>query len=312
MLSFLRGPILGVVMALVLVVHTLIMAVPVYATILLKLLLPKGAARERVTQWMSALAQTWANNNVWLGDHLIGIRWDIRCPVPLTRRDQYLVCVNHQSWNDIHVLIKTFGRRAPFFKFFLKKELVWVPVLGPVWWGLDYPFMQRHSAETLMKYPELRGQDLEATRRACEAARNHPVLLLNFLEGTRFTPAKHARQKSRFSHLLKPKAGGLVFALQAMGERLDSLLDVTIVYPDGAKGFWAFLQGHVRYVVVEVRKLTVPPEFFHGDYMGDGEFRRRVQAWVQQIWEEKDRRIGELLAEARADDAPADDARAKA
>lgn len=300
MLHFLPAPVLGAVMFLLLVVHTLIMAVPVYGTILLKLLLPKGAARERMTQWMAALAQIWANNNVWLGDVLIGTRWDIRCDVPLSREGQYLVCANHQSWNDIYVLIKTFGYRAPFFKFFLKKELIWVPVLGPVWWGLDYPFMQRHSAEKLMKHPELRGQDLEATRRACEAARNHPVLLLNFLEGTRFTPAKHDRQKSKFQYLLKPKAGGFSFALQAMGERLNSLLDVTIIYPDGASGFWDFLMGRMRHVVVEVRKLTIPEEFFHGDYMEDSAFRKRIQGWIQGIWEEKDRRIAELTAEVQA------------
>jgi len=300
MLSFLPGPLLGAIMFVVLVVHTLVMAVPVYATILLKLVSPKGPMRDRVSTWMAALAQRWANNNVWFGDTLIGTRWDIRCEVPLSPRDQFLVCANHQSWNDIYVLIKTFGYRAPFFKFFLKNELIWVPVLGPVWWGLDYPFMKRHSAQTLMKHPELRGQDLEATRRACEAARNHPVLLLNFLEGTRFTPEKHDKQKSRFVHLLKPKAGGFAFAMQAMGERLHSLLDVTIVYPDGAVGFWAFLMGRMRHVVVEVRKLAIPPEFFHGDYLDDASFRKQVQSWVQGIWEDKDRRIEELLRETRA------------
>jgi hypothetical protein len=50
---------------------------------------------------------------------------------------------------------------------------------------------------------------------------------MNFVEGTRFTPAKHAAQQSPYKHLLKPKAGGLALALHVLGDRFDSLLDVT-------------------------------------------------------------------------------------
>jgi 1-acyl-sn-glycerol-3-phosphate acyltransferase len=63
---------------------------------------------------------------------------------------------------------------------------------------------------------------------------------MNFLEGTRFTPAKHAKQQSPYRHLLKPKAGGIALALNAMGDKFRAILDVTIVYPDGAPGFMRF------------------------------------------------------------------------
>jgi 1-acyl-sn-glycerol-3-phosphate acyltransferase len=300
MLRFLPPPLLGTVMMLLLCVNTVIWAMPVYFFTLVKLLTPKGGARDRVSEWVAWGAQTWASVNVILADNLIGVQWDIRGVEQLGRRGQYLVCSNHQSWNDIFTLMKAFDRRAPFFKFFIKQELIWVPVLGLAWWGLDYPFMKRYSPARLARHPELRGKDLETTRRACEHYRNVPVTILNFLEGTRFTRAKHDRQQSPYRYLLKPKAGGMALSLSALGEKINSLLDVTIVYPDGARGFWDFMAGRVRRVVVEVRSLTIPSEFYAGSYEDDAAFRKRFQDWIAQLWADKDRRIGELLQQAGA------------
>ena len=140
------------------------------------------------------------------------------------------------------------------------------------------------------------GRDLETTRAACEHYRNVPVTILNFLEGTRFTTAKHDQQQSPYRHLLKPKAGGFAFTLSVLGERLNSLVDVTIVYPDGAQGFWDFLAGRVRRVVVEVRQLRIPADLFAGNYENDPVFRQRFQEWIAALWQDKDRRIAELLA----------------
>jgi 1-acyl-sn-glycerol-3-phosphate acyltransferase len=296
-LRVLPAPLCGALMMLLLIVNTLFWAVPVYATILIKLVSPRGAVRDAVSRSTAAFAQNWAMVNVWMVETLLPIRWDLRINADTSPRGQYLVCANHQSWNDIFVLMRTFGRKAPFFKFFIKQELIWVPVLGLAWWGLDYPFMKRYSKEVLEKNPALRGKDLETTRAACAKYRNQPAMILNFLEGTRFTAQKHANSGSPFAHLLKPKSGGFAFTLSALGERLNSLLDVTIVYPEGAKGFWDFLAGRVRHVVVEVRQLTIPHELYVGDYENDAEFRARFQTWIGELWQAKDRRIGELLRE---------------
>lgn len=300
MLTYLPGPVTAALMFVVLVVHTLIWATLVYAAIVLKLLAPPGPARDAASRLTAWLAQRWAVlNTVWVRV-LLKVEWDIRIDAELSPKGQYLVCANHQSWNDILVLMQTFGSRAPFFKFFLKQELIWVPVLGLCWWGLDYPFMKRYTAEQVAKDPSLKGKDLETTRKACERYRNQPVMILNFLEGTRFNAAKHARQQSPFTHLLKPKSGGFAFTLSALGERLNSLLDVTIVYPGGTPGFWAFMAGRMRRVIVEVRQLRIPAEFFAGSYENDAEFRKRFQDWVAQLWADKDRTIGELLVSSRA------------
>lgn len=296
MLTFLPAPVTGAIMLVVLIVHTAMWAAVVYAGILLKVLAPTRRLRDGASRLTAWLAQQWAVLNTVYVRALLKIDWRVRIDAELSPKGQYLVCANHQSWNDIFVLMQTFGRRAPFFKFFIKQQLIWVPVLGLCWWGLDYPFMKRYTPEQVAKDPSLKGKDLETTRKACERYRNQPVLVLNFLEGTRFTPAKHARQQSPYAHLLKPKSGGFAFTLSALGSRLDSLLDVTIVYPDGAQGFWDFLCGRMRRVTVEVRQLRIAAELFAGDYENDPVFRKRFQDWVGQLWSDKDRRIGELLA----------------
>jgi 1-acyl-sn-glycerol-3-phosphate acyltransferase len=295
---FLPAPVVGAIMFTLFVVNTVFWVIPVYAFILVKLVTPRGRARDAVSRLVAATAQQWAGVNTLIAANIVDIDWDIRFDAQVSPQGQYLVACNHQSWNDIFVLMRTFGFRAPFFKFFIKQELIWVPLLGLCWWGLDYPFMKRYTPEQLEKNPSLRGKDLETTRIACARFKNQPALILNFLEGTRFTPAKHDRQQSPYRWLLKPKSGGFAFSLSALGEKLNSLLDVTIVYPEGAKGFWDLMAGRVRRVIVEVRQLTIPHEFFVGSYETDPEFRRRFQEWIAALWAEKDKRIGEMRSQA--------------
>jgi 1-acyl-sn-glycerol-3-phosphate acyltransferase len=226
---------------------------------------------------------------------LIGnTRWDIKGADALKRADWYLVLSNHQSWVDILVLQKVFNRKIPFLKFFIKRELFWFPVLGQAWWALDFPFIKRYTKSFLQKKPHLRGKDLEITRKACEKFKKIPVSIMNFVEGTRFTNEKHNRQHSPYTHLLKPKAGGIAFVLGAMGDQLDRILDVTIVYPGTARSFWALLCGNIREIKVRVRSISVGSEL-QGDYINDASFRKKLQQWLNSLWDEKDQRIQEMM-----------------
>jgi 1-acyl-sn-glycerol-3-phosphate acyltransferase len=208
------------------------------------------------------------------------------------------VISNHQSWVDIPALMQGLNRRTPFFKFFLKKELIWVPFLGLAWWALDYPFMKRYSKAFLARHPELKGQDLKITRAACELFKRQPVTVVNYLEGTRFTPAKRALQHSPYTYLLKPKAGGVAFVLAALGEQLDAVLDVTVVYPQAKiPGFWALISGQVPKVIVDIQTRELDAALWQGDYENDPVFREHVQSWVNQLWIKKDQRISTLRAE---------------
>lgn len=157
--------------------------------------------------------------------------------------------------------------------------------------------MRRHSESYLKKHPEMRAKDQETTRKACEKFALVPTSVMNFLEGTRFTPAKHAKQQSPYPHLLKPKAGGLALALQAMGDKFHSILDVTIYYPDGVPTFWDFLCGRLRRVVVRACSIEVPDELLQGDYGQDSAFRAAFSTWVNALWQDKENTLAQLQSE---------------
>jgi len=240
---------------------------------------------------MVVLAECWISGNTAIFDRMGALPREIRGVDGLRRREWYLVVSNHRSWVDILVLQASFNRRIPFLKFFLKQQLIWVPLLGLAWWALDFPFMRRHSAAYLARHPEKRGQDLAATQLACERFREIPTSVMNFVEGTRFTPAKHAASGSPFRHLLAPRAGGVSFVLAAMGGMLHSMLDVTIAYAKRTPSFWDLCCGRVGHVLVDVRQRPIEPWMSAGDYAEDPAFRERFQQWLRGIWVEKDAQL---------------------
>jgi 1-acyl-sn-glycerol-3-phosphate acyltransferase len=198
-------------------------------------------------------------------------------------------------------LLKAISDRIPFPKIFAKQQMLWIPIIGSALWALDYPFMKRYSREYLKHHPDKSGLDLETTRRACRKYHFTPVSILNFIEGTRFTHEKHRRQKAPYRHLLRPKAGGLAFAIEVMEGRITHMLDVTIVYPDGMTDFWAYLGGKIQRVSVHIREITIPEPLLRGSYAEDPEFRAAFQKWIRHVWEDKDSLIDRLLKH----DAPA-------
>jgi 1-acyl-sn-glycerol-3-phosphate acyltransferase len=284
----------------VLAAHTVFWALPLYAVAIVKILIPWKPWRRTCSRALTRLSELWISTNNLALRLLHRTDWDIEGLGGLRMDRSYLVNSNHQSWTDIVVLQRVFNRRIPFLRFFIKQELIWVPILGLAWWALDMPFMKRYPRELLEKQPELRGKDLEATRRSCERLRHAPVSIMNFLEGTRFTAEKHLEQGSPYRNLLRPKAGGIAFVLGAMGEQLPYLLDVTIVYPQGRPTMWDFIGGGVSQVVVRVTQRPIPAEFSRGDYDKDPQFRERFQAWVSELWSDKDALIDQLRLGARA------------
>ncbi|MBK9088884.1 MAG: acyltransferase [Holophagales bacterium] len=276
--------------------NTVVLCSFLYLVTLLKLAVPLAAWKRGVSRFLVAIGEAWIAVNTFCLRVTQPTVYDVRGLEGLRRDVSYLVVSNHLSEGDIPVLQGIFLRRLPFLRFFLKQQLIRVPVLGLAWWALDFPFMKRHSREELEKNPALRLEDLEATRRACEKFRHAPAAILNFVEGTRFTPAKHARGGAEYRHLLLPKAGGLAFAASAMGAQLKGLVDVTIVYPYGAPTFWDVISRGLPEVVVRVRERAIPEEWFTGDYTEDAAFREGVQAWVRALFREKDAEIASILA----------------
>jgi 1-acyl-sn-glycerol-3-phosphate acyltransferase len=283
--------VLGALVALTVACSTTLLFSLMIPLALLKLVVPWTPLRRLADHGLNALATLWITiNSGWMA--LVGrTRWDVRGLEGLNPRGWYLVVSNHQSWVDILVLQRTLSRRIPFLKFFLKRQLIYVPVIGLAWWALDFPFMHRRGGAAGR-------EDLERTRAACEKFKRVPTSVINFLEGTRYTPAKHAAQQSPYRHLLKPKVGGVAIALATLGDRFDALLDVTIVYPDGPPTFWQLLSGQVRQVVVDIRRQPIPAALTAGDYATDPAMRGQVQDWINGLWRDKDARIDALQAQA--------------
>jgi len=295
MLSFLPSIVKGILASLLLAINTLFWCALLFIFALVKLMLPFQAVRQAIDPVLNAIATAWiACNSGWMR-LTQKTRWDVQGVAELSYQGWYLVNCNHQSWVDIFVLQHVLNRRIPLLKFFLKQQLIYVPVIGLAWWALDFPFMKRHGKAALRKNPDLRRQDRETTRRACQKFARVPTSVMNFAEGTRFTAAKHASSGSPYTHLLKPKAGALALALNAMGEQFHAMVDVTIVYPAGAPTFWQFLCGQTPTVILRARQLPIPSEFCNGDYEGDAEFRSQFHRWLAVIWEEKDEQIAALL-----------------
>ena len=290
--------IIGSISFLGYVVNTVFWFIPIFFLSFLKLI-PIKPWQTFMSYFLDNCATAWVGVNNLNQKLTSNTLWDIKGVDSLSIDDWYLVIANHRSWVDIVVLQRVFNRKIPFLKFFLKKELIWVPVLGLAWWALDFPFMQRYKKSFLAKNPHLKGKDLETTRKACEKYRFKPVSVMNFVEGTRLTQAKQKRQDSPFKHLLKPKAGGIAFVLEAMQSHLHKLVDVTIYYPGGTPSFWDFVSGKVKHIQVRVKVQSIEELRESGvigqDYFNSKEERVVFRKWLNQVWYSKDDEISQLI-----------------
>lgn len=249
---------------------------------LLKLAFSAPMVRRFCNRFLNALADVWVCfNNAWIvlvGNHQV----TTDALPPLQRKGSYLVICNHQSWVDIFVLQRVFFRRIPLLKFFLKRELLYVPVIGLAWWALDFPFLRRQSDAKGME------NDLRAARRACERFKDLPISLVSFIEGTRFSRDKHAAQRSPYRYLLKPKLGAFGMSVATLGDRVDLMIDVTIAYPNGVPSLWDLLSGKVEGVRVFVRTLAIPESLSDPAALGKREWHVALGRWIQSLWREKD------------------------
>lgn len=300
MLNFLPSIVIFFLSFVLYVVNTLFWLIPIIVFSLLKALIPLKSFRTFFSYLLDQMASNWVVMNT-LNQKLF-YRMDIQIDGlnGLSMREWYLVLCNHQSWVDIVVLQRVLHGKIPFLKFFLKKELIYVPLLGVAWWALDFPFMKRHSQAFLKKNPHLKGEDIKTTRKSCEKFKYKPVSIMSFIEGTRFTPDKHTKQNSPYQHLLKPKAGGVGFVLDAMGEHLTKIVNITIFYPDGIPTFYDFICGNVKNVRVKIETSEVAEEL-KGDYFNDRVFKIGFQKHINQMWQDKDSTFSMLSHESVKD-----------
>lgn len=295
MFSFLPGFILFPISFSLYCLNVAICGAPIIVGGLLKLLIPISGFHRALSYPMHAFYRLWTIINFLIIRATNKMQWQLSGANDLDKKSWYLIIANHQSWLDILVLSQLAMFRISAPKFFLKEQLRWVPFVGMACWALNMPFMKRYSSAFIKKYPHLKGQDIETTRRSCEKFRVEPTTIVNFVEGTRFTTAK--QKQSKFKHLLTPKAGGIAFTLAAMGDQFDKILNVTITYPDNPNNvIWDLFTGRLKRIVISVEQLEVTEEVT-GDYFNDESYKVRFQQWLNEKWLQKDKLIDQLLGQ---------------
>lgn len=288
MLQFLPKFLVGVIAVILYLINGIILPTLCIGAGMLRLIIPIPWWRRKLDLFMTRfIIGYWIHGNSFIMRLTIKTKFEIHGQGKLSRRGQYLLICNHQSWSDILILLKIFDNKAPSIMFFMKKQLIWMlPIIGLASWSAGCPFMERYSATYLKKHPEKKGQDLETTKRLCRRFNNQPVTIGNLLEGTRFTAEKKRRQQSPYQHLLKPKLSSFAFMLSAMEESLHEIINATIVYPEGKNGFWDFICGKIKKVIIIYEVIPITAKL-RGDYY-DREHRAQLQQWLNKRWQEKD------------------------
>ena len=205
----------------------------------------------------------------------------------------YMAMSNHQSWADIFVLLTVANKKIPLLKFFMKKELWWIPFVFLANKTLNMPFVNRHSKKAIEKNPSLRTKDYENTLKSCKRFLRAPSTIFSYAEGTRFTSEKHKAQNSKYKNLLQPKIGGMATALSAMPE-IDTLINFSVVYKSKKRSAWSFLNGEMKDVKVFIKSYKIPENLKNRNYGSDHLYREEFKEWIEEIWDEKDRKIDEL------------------
>ena len=243
-----------------------------------------------------AIARGWLYFNKGFYTWLHQVDWLLEGHENLDPQGSYLVISNHLSYADILAIFVLARGRLPFPRFFLKRELLFVPIFGQALWIYEMPVMKRYTAEYLNRHPEKRGQDLETTRKSCERLQGQPFTIINFAEGTRFTKAKKERVSSPFRNLLKPRAGGVHMVLAHLGDNLTGVLDLTLVYPGKeSPSFRDIIFGRVRLAIVHVKQFTLNGiEAPLKEELKNRNGIQKTREWINQLWYEKDRRINQI------------------
>jgi len=221
------------------------------------------------------------------------LEWDFQIPEDTDTDTWYLAMSNHQSWADIFILLAAGHKKIPLLKFFMKKELRWIPIIYLVHKTVDMPFLNRHSRAQIQANPELKKVDFENAKKAAKRFSRNPSTAFSFAEGTRFNLQKHAAQKSPYSNLLKPKVGALAIALSGMPQ-VNTLVDFTVVYATEKRSTWDFLCGELSKAKVVAKTYALPESLKNRSFEEEDDYRKDFQAFVDAIWLEKQETIKDL------------------
>jgi len=224
---------------------------------------------------------------------LHNLKWEFDIPDHLDTETWYIAMSNHQSWADIFILLAAGHKKMPLLKFFMKKELQWIPIIFLVHKTIDMPFLNRHSQKQIQENPALKKLDYENAQKAAKRFSRNPSTAFSFAEGTRFTYEKQVTQNSPYPNFLTPKIGALAIALSGMPQ-VSELVDFTVVYASDKRSTWDFLCGEMREAKVEAKVYEIPDSLKNRTFQQEDEYRQQFKVFIEEIWKQKQKRYLEL------------------
>ncbi|MCB1693789.1 MAG: 1-acyl-sn-glycerol-3-phosphate acyltransferase [Pseudomonadales bacterium] len=229
----------------------------------------------RALEWI--YRRTVGVHTFWL-TRVLGIRLHVHGTPPTNGNETMIITCNHVSWFDMFVVHAVITSRGPIIKFLVKRELLFVPIVGWICVAMGFPRLQRsgHSGGRMQDYRKVEDAAKEVGR--------FPGALFSFTEGTRFTPVKRDEQGSPYRHLLNPRSGGLRIMLATL--KNVAVYDVTIAYPRFVS-FWQYLGGAVRDIHIYVDRF-------------ESTEIQNANAWLAARWSAKDELIDAVLQEDHA------------
>ena len=282
-----KNNLIGIISSTILIVNTLILAILMIPLGIIKFLIPIKSLRASFTKIIIKIGEIWISvNSLWV-IKLHKPNLEIHGQENLDGNSWFLSTSNHQSAADIFIVQLITNRKIPMLKFFIKYELIYVPVIGICWWALDMPFLKRYTQEQIKRNPKLEGRDYKKMKKSLEHYSLHPVSIFSYAEGTRFSKEKHINQNSKFSHLLKPKEGGLAIALSNVN-KIKELIDITIIYDSDNLGFWNYLCGNIKNIKIFISKTKIPSKYLIDTLITNNELRSDFKLWLYDRWAEKD------------------------
>ncbi len=294
MLAFLPGPVIFVINSLLIAINVIVIATPICLMGIIKFILPLHVVEMCIDNLNLFLYRIWGVNNRMIIALTNDIKWHMSGDeVPKTRKS-CIIMSNHLSWLDILLIGNIYGNRVPITKFFMKQNLIYIPFVGLACFALGMPFLKRYPKEKLLKNPELRTKDVETTKRVCKNLVKFPTALINFCEGSRYTPQKAKLARSPYRHLLPPKAASLGVALSEIENEVEYIFNNTFYYPDNTKSaFMDMMFGKLKNIYVNI-KILEKSDRIKGNYLEDKEFKHDFTMYLRDLWKEKDELLDEF------------------
>ena len=275
----------------------IVTVIPVFFFSLIKLIIPIKSIRYFCTSAVEYSVSMWVSYAILITKLFSPTEIQFEQNAKLDKNSSYLIICNHKSWLDTFILMLAFHKKIAFPKFFMKFQVFFIPVLGLIAWALEFPAMRRYSKEFLAANPEKKGEDLNKTLEYCKSLSLRPTTIINFVEGTRFSLEKV--KNSNYKNLLNPKAGGIAVILKSLSERMDGILNTTIVYDNPEQTLWDFMVRKTKKINVKVDFIPIL-EVPLGDYFNSERDKKSFQNWLNDIWQKNDNYISQQQLDIQA------------